>query len=66
MTAGGAALAALACPRCAAGEAARLAFWENAPLIQLLIALVPFVVVGLGAFAIARLGQARSAPEDEA
>jgi len=48
------ALLALGCPRCAAGVAARREFWENAPYEQLAIALVPFAVVALASWAVAR------------
>jgi hypothetical protein len=53
---------ALGCPRCAAGVAARRAFWEGAPLEQLAVALVPFVVVALASWAAARIGARSSTP----
>jgi hypothetical protein len=57
-----AALLALSCPRCAAGAEARRAFWENAPLEQLTIALLPFLVVALTSFAVARYGSSAERP----
>lgn len=48
-------LMALGCPRCAAGVEARRAFWEHAPLQQLAVALVPFVVVALASWAASRI-----------
>lgn len=52
------------CPRCAAGVAARQAFWESAPLGQLAVALVPFVVVVLASIAAARCGRDTPSTED--
>jgi hypothetical protein len=51
-----AAVLVLGCPSCAAGAAARRAFWENAPFEQLTIALLPFLVIALTSFALARYG----------
>jgi hypothetical protein len=53
---------AFSCPRCAAGAAARRAFWENAPFEQLTIALVPFLVVALTSFAVARYRSSAERP----
>jgi hypothetical protein len=55
---------ALGCPHCAAGLRARSAFWEGAPLEQLAVALVPFVVVAVASWAMARIGRDASAGEN--
>ena len=57
-----AAVLAFGCPRCVAGVAARRAFWEGAPLEQLAIALVPFLIVALASIALVRYGSPAEKP----
>jgi hypothetical protein len=59
-------LSGLWCPRCAAGLAARQAFWDSAPLSHLAVALVPFVVVVLASLAAARFDRVTRFDRDAA
>jgi hypothetical protein len=50
---------ALACPRCAAGQAARQRLFEEDPLPKLLISALPFLLVGLVSAWADRLGKSK-------
>jgi hypothetical protein len=61
----GSAATAMACPRCAAGIAARREVWNDDFGFNLLATIVPFFVIGTLSFIVERMGAPRGVRMEE-